>query len=254
MDADIWLSSTDQLLVGQTPHTLSEDQTLQGLYLRPLLKMLQKHNTRSVSLAPDTVLDGEDMAGVFAKEPAQSLTLLLEFKGTNNAGERIWPRLVAELDSLRDAGYLTHFNGSALIQRPLTIVASGESAPFHRIQAAGHFRDIFYDAPLLDIAVEEESPYTEENTYYASADFRDALGPIVGGRFSQGQLSELRRQVRAAHGRGLKVRYLNTPAWPRGNRNHVWHVLVREGVDVISVDDLRDATRKDWRKRRSWLI
>jgi hypothetical protein len=29
-------------------------------------------------------------------------------------------------------------------------------------------------------------------------------------------------------------------------RNHVWDVLVREGVDVLNVDDLRGVSKQVW--------
>jgi hypothetical protein len=37
-----------------------------------------------------------------------------------------------------------------------------------------------------------------------------------------------------------------------GLRNHVWHILIREGVDILNVDDLRGATRRDWRRKKGW--
>jgi hypothetical protein len=51
----------------------------------------------------------------------------------------------------------------------------------------------------------------------------------------------------------LKVRYWDTPVWPIALRNHVWHVLFKEGADVLSVDDVEGCARADWdRSRRSW--
>ena len=35
------------------------------------------------------------------------------------------------------------------------------------------------------------------------------------------------------------------PAWPLGLRDYVWEVLVKEGVDILNVDDLRGA--RGWR-------
>lgn len=266
VEADIWLSEND-LLVGHTRFTLHHDHTLQSLYLKPLLDLLSKHNTLSSRLQP-RLGDGYNLAGVFANDPSQTLVLLIDFKGD---GELLWPHVVAQLDGLRHAGYLTHFNGTTIVQRPITVVASGD-APYHLIIANTTYRDIFLDAPLDKLNIprsppdedpsllhaefpEEEYPaeeYGVENSYYASVDFRKAIGPLLSNRFSQAQLEVLRDQVRAAHERGLKVRYWGTPSWPRGLRNHVWHILVREGVDLINVDDLREATMQDWRKHRSW--
>ncbi|KZF23916.1 hypothetical protein L228DRAFT_208682 [Xylona heveae TC161] len=253
IEADVWLSG-NELLVGHLPLTLTQDQSLRSLYLDPLLKMLEDHNPRSVNLSLDDNADRNDVAGVFANDPSQSLVLLVDFKAD---GEHLWPRLVENLKPLREAGYLTHFNGSSVIQRPITVVVSGD-APFHRLFGQITYRDIFFDTPLDDISAHcsqrsaDKLPYTPSNSYYASVNFYKAIGHLNFNRFSQSQLSKLRCQINAAHERGLKVRYWGTPSWPRGLRNHVWHILVREGVDVINVDDLRDATQRDWRKHRSW--
>ncbi|KAJ5545574.1 hypothetical protein N7494_003159 [Penicillium frequentans] len=253
IEADVYLSR-NELLVGHSRHTLARGQNLPAMYLDPLLKMLQKHNTGSINLSSDRHIVQDDVAGVFANDPSQSLILLVDFKFE---GEHIWPHLVQNLEPLREAGYLTHFNGSSVVQRPITIVASGD-APFHHILDRNTSRDIFFDAPLGELShispdlPTAEPPYNSNNSYYASVNFKEEIGSIRGNQFSQDQLAKIRHQVRVAHEHGLKVRYWGTPSWPRGLRNHVWHILVREGVDVINVDDLRDATQQDWRKHRSW--
>jgi len=89
--------------------------------------------------------------------------------------------------------------------------------------------------------------FTNLNSFYASVSFSTAIGHLQNGAFSAHQLEVLRGQIRGAHRRGLKVRYWDLPYWPIGLRNHVWHVLVREGVDLLNVDDLSGATKKDWR-------
>ncbi|RAH69079.1 uncharacterized protein BO66DRAFT_376126 [Aspergillus aculeatinus CBS 121060] len=268
VEADIWPSNPD-LLVGHTPFTLHADVTLRRLYLDPLLDLLQKHNTRSSQLQP--AHGSSPPAGVFATDPAQTLVLLIDFK---TAGEALWEPVQAQLQPLRAGGFLTSYNGTAVVERPVTVVATGD-VPFHRLVANTTYRDIFYDAPLDQLegtprasesrGVEDSPPdsppalsesdddgYTRANSYYASVDFRRTIGSLSGNRFSEAQLARVRAQVAAAHARGLKVRYWGTPGWPRGLRNHVWHVLVREGVDLINVDDLYEATRQDWRKHRSW--
>jgi hypothetical protein len=32
----------------------------------------------------------------------------------------------------------------------------------------------------------------------------------------------------------------------------VWDVLVKEGVDLLNVDDLKGATRRNWDKHHGW--
>ena len=85
--------------------------------------------------------------------------------------------------------------------------------------------------------------YTTANAYYASVSFGAAIGRMWGNRLSPRQMGLIRGQVRGAHRRGLKVRYWELPNWPIGLRNHVWDVLMQEGVDILNVDDLRAAKR-----------
>ena len=88
--------------------------------------------------------------------------------------------------------------------------------------------------------------FNSTNSYYASVSFGKAVGRMWRGRLSPRQMKIIRGQVRGAHKRGLKARYWDLPAWPLGLRNHVWEVLIREGVDVLNVDDLRGASRQVW--------
>jgi hypothetical protein len=264
VEADIWLDG-DELLVGHTMRTVLPNQSLRSLYIDPLLDILEQHNPASNVSTSETESPIEtDFApvGVFVTEPSQTLILLIDFKASP---ELLWPLLMKNLQPLRQKGYLTHFNGTTLIQRPITVVATG-SAPFHRIQDSTTYRDIFYDAPLDKLTLEPETEfqsttnytsdtkpsYTKYNSYYASVDFHASIGSIPLGRLSQDQLAKIRAQIAAAHDRGLKVRYWGTPGWPVGLRNYVWRVLVREGVDMLNVDDLRAASRVDWREKGWW--
>ena len=65
-------------------------------------------------------------------------------------------------------------------------------------------------------------------------------------------MATLRRQIQDAHAKGLKARYWDLPFWPISLRNHVWDVLVQEGVDFLNVDDLKGATQKDWTPSKRW--
>ena len=97
--------------------------------------------------------------------------------------------------------------------------------------------------------------FTNMNSYYASVSFTKTIGRIWGGRLSAQQMRLIRGQIQGAKRRGLKARYWDTPSWPVGLRNHVWAVLVREGVDMLNVDNLRAAARSDWKRRNhhGWL-
>lgn len=55
------------------------------------------------------------------------------------------------------------------------------------------------------------------------------------------QLALLRAQVKTAHGKEIKVRYWDQPAWPPSTRDGIWRQLCTEGVDLINADDLANA-------------
>lgn len=251
---DLWFANGD-LVVSHDPPAREHKVTLDTIYLKPLLWMLRNHNTGS-GKPEQRGQDEIPLAGVFSHDPSQTLTLVLHFKSD---GDELLPYVMSHLQPLREAGYLTHFDGLNVVQRPITIVVSGntqlQKATFNHT-----YRDIFFDAPLdkLDTILSTDQQtsihYNVSDSYYASVDFYKAVGDLRRNQFSQKQLALIRNQINTAHKHGLKARYTGTPTWPRGLRNHVWHILVREGVDIIDVEDLREATRQDWRKHRSWLL
>ena len=102
------------------------------------------------------------------------------------------------------------------------------------------------------IAAIDPDVFHSGNSYYASVAFGEAIGSLNNGQFSQHQMDLLRGQIRGAHSRGLKARYWDLPFWPIGLRNHVWDVLVKEGVDMLNVDDLKGATKRNWDTHNGW--
>ncbi|KAL4878876.1 PLC-like phosphodiesterase [Aspergillus karnatakaensis] len=271
VEADVWLYD-DELLVGHSRSSLTPSRTLKSMYIDPLMKILQRQN-------PVTHFHSErDIPGngVFDTDPSQTLILLIDFK---TDGEETWNEVVTQLTPLRESGYLTYYNGTDIVQGPITVVGTG-NAPFNRIAANTIHRDIFFDAPL-DRLVDnvdriepsthlvkrkdnagqglsgishgeiEPDTFNTTNSYYASVSFHKAVGIPWMLHLTDRQVQTIRSQIRAAHRQGLKVRYWGTPDWPRSLRNHVWRVLAREGADMLNVDDLVSATRKDWAPRMS---
>ena len=101
-------------------------------------------------------------------------------------------------------------------------------------------------------ADEGANSFNASNSFYASVAFSKTIGQIWDGHISDHQMKLLRGQIRGAHERGLKVRYWDLPFWPIGLRNHIWDVLVMEGVDILNVDDLKGATKRNWQKHNGW--
>ncbi|KAK5263292.1 Altered inheritance of mitochondria protein 6 [Exophiala xenobiotica] len=311
-EADVWLVD-DELYVGHRRYALAQNRTLQNLYLEPLLKLLNKQNPpikyQPDEDYPDPLVDKFALNGIFDVDPSQTFVLLIDFK---SFGPALWQKLNEQLTALREKGYLTYFNGISIVENPITVVGTG-NAPFDLL-AAESYRDVFFDAPLDEMAdlsthwpnpnraqdvtrarvdyrilpktTTTSSPsqtpslanilhtdhqtgtsstlnltrstslptaadvYNSTNSYYASTSFTRSVGRVWGSRLTQNQLQLIRGQIRGAHAGGLKVRYWGLPQWPIGLRNHVWHILIREGVDMLNVDDVRGGTQRDWRRSR----
>ncbi|KAH9894554.1 hypothetical protein F4778DRAFT_279438 [Xylariomycetidae sp. FL2044] len=225
VEVDVWLVGS-ALYIG---HTLPlPGRTMTAQYVEPLLAILDRNG----SVWP---------AATAAQPQPQSLDLLIDFKtslpGTLDA-------VVAALQPLRDAGYLSRVvNGDKFVPGAVTVIASG-SAPFDRISAGDGVpdRDVFYDAPvdrlLLAGKNDDDYDYSALNSYYASADFQEVVGsPDSADDFSEAQRELVAAQVREAHDRGLIVRYYNLPG------DYLWEPLAALGVDRLNADDLQATAR-----------
>jgi hypothetical protein len=253
VEADIWLTDNrddSELYVGHSMASLKKDHTLRNMYINPLLELLDATNQNNTS---------NQTKGVFDAAPSQPLVLLIDIK---NKPGLSFDALSKHLEPLRARNYLTHHNGSALVPGPITIVTTG-STPYASILAQPPTkRDIFFDAPLgaltppiptsppsEDIASSVETHETSQSfqdyntttSLYASASLRHVLGSPLPFLFpwapTSRQLQRIRSATRAAHARGLQVRWWDTPAWPR-SQSWLWGFLEGEGADVLNVDDL----------------
>ena len=264
VEADVWLSGND-LFVGHSQKSLTKERTLESLYIDPLISMLENRNTpsqidatttsntsSSASTSPN--VNTPRVNGVFEIDPSTPLTLLIDLK---TDGALTFPAVLSHLEPLRSRGWLTHFNGSAVVPGLITVVGTGNT-PFDLLTANATYRDIFYDAPLQDLWGDDPPPiqddqgiltsqkYNVENSYYASVSFQTAIGKLWHGMLSPQQVLTIRGQIKGAESRGLKARYWDTPGWPVGQRDHVWDVLTREGVGALNVDDLEAARNRNW--------
>lgn len=274
VESDVWLFDND-LYVGHNTASLTRNRTFQTLYIDPLVKILQDQN-------PSTDFYNGSEHGVFDADSGKPLTLLVDVK---TSGEETWPWVLKQLQPLRERGWLSFTENDIFYPRQITVVGTGNT-PFDVLTQNSTYRDAFFDAPLdtmwephrghknldeedddddLDEPSSSSAPsnvgqglsgvrptdsFNETNSYYASVSFNKGVGRLWRGHISQKQLRIIRGQVRGAHRRGLKARYWDLPAWPLSLRNHVWEVLVREGVDVLNVDDLRSASKLKWEGRK----
>ena len=277
VEADVWLFD-GQLYIGHGLASVDRNKSLRTMYLEPLLRMLESRTTPETAYSPTL-----GKPGIFDQQPNQTVVLLVEFK---NNGLEAFQYLNQDLEPFRAKDYLTYHDGEKRVNGPITVVVTGHEAPFHSILANTTHRDIFVDAPLQNLwqpprlplpdsdertlvmdygsamadglqpAIKSPEPYNEENSFYASASFRSAVGYVWRGHLSPRQMRIIRGQIRGARSRGLKVRYWDTPTWPIELRNHIWHVLSKEGADVLSVDDVEGCARASWRRthnKKGWF-
>ncbi|KNG49468.1 serine threonine protein kinase [Stemphylium lycopersici] len=224
VEADIWLTDDEELLVSHSWKSTTPERTLKSLYLDPLTNILDRRNVTTAG-------DADEKTGVFDSDPRIAVVLVIDFKSD---GAATWPVLLQQLAPLREKDWLTRYDGETLHQGALTIVGTG-NAPFDLIQRDSTNRYVFFDAPLLSVA---EPKYNSTNTYYASAPIRGAVGKLWFNKMSSSQISAAREQVKVAQNKGLKSRYWDTPSWPIGRRDEVWEHLIDVDTGVLNVDGL----------------
>ncbi|KAF2816432.1 uncharacterized protein BDZ99DRAFT_407226 [Mytilinidion resinicola] len=229
-EGDVWLIN-GTLFVGHEESALTDARTLDSLYIQPILDTLHRQNPVT-KFSPSPTKNG-----VFDTSSGQTLYLFIDLK---TAGPSTWPAVLSALSPLRDAGYLTTYDGTPTTTGPVTVIGTGNT-PLDLIQAAHptpqNPRFAFYDAPLPLLAT-TFSNITAADSPIASTDFAAQFGSVKGGTLNDTQLALLRAQISTAHAKGIAVRYWDQPGFPVGDRNAVWRLLWEEGADLINVDDV----------------
>jgi hypothetical protein len=245
---DVFYIPSLDLMVAGDDLNLTPRRTFPNLYGKPLFDLLRSRNPMKKRKVKRTSGAEEQGLGVYEMDTSQTLALVVNFQ---NHPEETFRTLRANIDDLYNAGYLAYFDvaENEYVDGPITIVATG-NVPVDLIMDGSEDRLIFYDAPLA--AFSGKSPgaataaYNSNNTFSASASLRQAVGFPWLGRYTGGQVAALRDQVAGAQQAGLKTRYDDFPGWPVSLRNYIWGLLVREGVDYLTVDDIEAATKGKW--------
>jgi hypothetical protein len=60
----------------------------------------------------------------------------------------------------------------------------------------------------------------------------------------------MQTMISAASERGLVSRFWSIPSWPVSLRIKLWQILVENGIGMLNVDDVIEATRWNW----NWCI
>jgi hypothetical protein len=276
----VWLFDND-LYVGHNTASLTTNRTFQSLYINPLVEILEHQNPdtrfynesghgvfdtnseQSLTLLVDVKTDGATTWPLVLKqlEPLRVrgwLTFVqngvlhprpITVVGT---GETRFDQLTA------NATYRDTFFDSPLDTMWSNPTGrdgnSGRPAPPNYSEEAGHAEEGNGDGSPFKLrssgqgssGTSASDEYTPLNSYYASTSFAESVGTVWWGALSNKQLQLIRGRIRGAHMKGLKVRYWDTPSWPSSLRNHIWSVLVEEGVDILNVDDLETVKKGIW--------
>jgi hypothetical protein len=125
---------------------------------------------------------------------------------------RALPFVLAALEPLRSAGYLTTFANGSLKLSAVTVIGTGNS-PLEPIKALEP-RDFFFDAPLTELSVPTNTTWSPTLSPIASTDYATAVGWSGIGNISDAQRANITRFVQDAQSRGINSRFWDTPGWP----------------------------------------
>jgi hypothetical protein len=203
IEADIYLRHS-RLLVAHRLPLLRKKNTIEGLYLQPLLNRLTNTN-ELVQTSLDTIV------------------LMIDIKSN---GKKTYAALRKVLNNYK-AILSTCEKGKVTI-RNLTLVLTGHR-PLHFLESE-ETRFVFVDADLRKINRRELFPemFTTASCKYSSLIKWRGKGTI--SEFEKERLQEL---VVKAHLSGTKVRLWGSP-----ENETVWHFLRNCGVDLINTDKL----------------
>lgn len=225
VEADVWLYN-DTLHVGHEESALTDARTFDSLYIQPILSVLKRQNPTS------KFVGGQTHNGVFDTTSDQTLYLFVDLK---TDGETTMPAVVKALQPLREGGWLTKYNGSAVTRGAVTVIGTGNT-PLDQV-AGVNDRDYFFDANLA-LLNSSQSNITKEISPIASTQFSRYIGSATTNGLNDTQISLLKSQIDLASSKGIGARYWDTPAWPDSARNNVWIELVNAGVALLNADDL----------------
>lgn len=227
IEADVWLYN-GTLHVGHEESALTNERTFDSLYIQPILSVLTAQNPNSSFLTSGTTHNG-----VYDTDSGQTLYLFVDLK---TDGVTTFPYVVEALQPLRNAGYLTTFDGITVTSGAITVIGTGNT-PLDQVQGVMP-RDYFWDAPIPTLNT-TYSNITADVSPIASTDFAVQFPDVLSNHgLNDTQLALLQSQVAVAHAKGIKLRYWDLPGWPIGTRNGVWRSLWDNGVDILNVDDL----------------
>ena len=204
VEADVFLVG-GKLLVAHEEKSLDASKTLDELYLKPLAERAKKN-------------------GGFIQEKGTEFTLLVDIK---RDGEAVYSELKREMETY--LGLFTQWRDPTLFPGAVTVILSGDR-PIKTV-AAEKYRSVFIDGRLTDL--DGTAPVTLMPL--VSSSWLESFQWLGLGTMPNDQRERLRDIVAKAHAQGRKIRFWASPDMPSA-----WQVLLREKVDLINSDRLRE--------------
>ncbi|TVY90527.1 Altered inheritance of mitochondria protein-like protein [Lachnellula willkommii] len=230
-----------ELFVGHKATDLRNSRTFRSLYLDPLTSILTNQN------AANGIASSSAINGVWDVNNTQGIVLMTDLK---TEGFATLAAVQEQLEPLRQKGWLTYWNGTAIVPGPITHVGTGNT-PFAAVLNSSYsnstYRSVFFDAPLDKLS---SNLYNASNSYYSSVSINKVFSgkwKIARAGLSKTQLATVKSQIEKAGSLGLVSRYWDLPAWPVDTRMTVWEQLESLGVGMLNVDAIDEATRWNWK-------
>ncbi|KGO48984.1 hypothetical protein PEX1_074440 [Penicillium expansum] len=132
----VWMHN-GKLQIGNAVAETEPEDLLKRLGLDSLLAKLEPENDATARASLNPEIPSSFDAGL-----AGTFLLMLDAKTSLH---ELYPYLVEQLDTLRQRGYLSHWNGQNVVQRPVTVVVTGEAFP--ESDCVNHsYADVFWSA------------------------------------------------------------------------------------------------------------
>ena len=197
------------LLVGHDGDDLDVTKTLQSLYLDPLRDHVREHDDR-VYPSP------------------HSLVLLIDIKSDAKSTYEALRGVLSQYSEM-----LTSYSEASAQPGAIAAIVSGNRP--RELMMTEVVRFATYDGRIADLNAEVPANFIS----LISDNWENHFEWRGLGSLSEGDHLQLAQIVQAAHRRGYRLRFWNTPSPENGSVEDVWSQLLDAGVDLMNIDDLK---------------
>ena len=205
IEVDVFLIN-NQLIVSHVHPLFKTQNTLENLYLNPLLDTCLKNN------------------GHVYKNCEESIILLIDIK---SAADKTYLELKKTFEKYKSI--LSKYENGKVSNGAVTIILSGNK-PYEALQKDS-LRYAFIDQSLLSL----DKSFNNSVCKMASTKYSNILSWKGKGEIPKGEKEKLISLVNQAHLQGKQVRL-----WASPENKNVWKELLNCGVDLITTDKLEE--------------